>query len=140
MADIVGTGVYAVVDVATDGATDGTNQTTSKDVANLRDAMRELQKEVHDLHWELAAVRVMVTKQRSDLQMNIPTLRKLDVILIKDLVNQVHKAIIAINSHVLSEMEIPESYIESLPRMGEQAEEIRSTKAPPKNTLIQITS
>ncbi|KAF3675514.1 hypothetical protein FXO37_05843 [Capsicum annuum] len=27
------------------------------DVAILRDAMRELQKEVHDLHWELAAVR-----------------------------------------------------------------------------------
>ncbi|PHU10104.1 hypothetical protein BC332_21964 [Capsicum chinense] len=58
----------------------------------------------------------------------------------KDSVNQVHKAVIAINSQVLSEMEIPESYIESLPRMGEQAEEIRSTKAPPENTLIQITS
>ncbi|KAM3219074.1 hypothetical protein P3L10_023605 [Capsicum annuum] len=33
----------------------------------------------------------------------------------KDSVNQVHKAVIAINSQVLSEMEIPESYIESLP-------------------------
>ncbi|PHT63027.1 hypothetical protein T459_33124 [Capsicum annuum] len=97
-------------------------------------------------------MEVMVTKQRSDLQMNIPTLCKLDVILIvrdtkffilfssslydkwwipapkvppndlsywlrlqKDSVNQVHKAVIAINSQVLSEMEIPESYIESLP-------------------------
>ncbi|PHU04449.1 putative xyloglucan endotransglucosylase/hydrolase protein 8 [Capsicum chinense] len=29
------------------------------DVTILRDAMRELQKEVHDLHWELAAVRIM---------------------------------------------------------------------------------
>ncbi|KAM3266205.1 hypothetical protein P3L10_003199 [Capsicum annuum] len=28
------------------------------DVAILRDSMRQLQKEVHDLHWELAAVRV----------------------------------------------------------------------------------
>ncbi|PHU31048.1 hypothetical protein BC332_03141 [Capsicum chinense] len=27
------------------------------DVAILRDSMRQLQKEVHDLHWELAAVR-----------------------------------------------------------------------------------
>ena len=28
------------------------------DVAILRDSMRELQKEFHDLHWELAAIRV----------------------------------------------------------------------------------
>ncbi|PHU26041.1 hypothetical protein BC332_04373 [Capsicum chinense] len=32
------------------------------DVAILRVAMRELQKEVHDLHWELAAVRVLWCK------------------------------------------------------------------------------
>ncbi|PHT45312.1 hypothetical protein CQW23_14470 [Capsicum baccatum] len=28
------------------------------DVSILRDVMRELKKEVHDLHWELAAVRL----------------------------------------------------------------------------------
>ena len=33
------------------------------DVAILRDAMRELQKEVHDLHWELAAVRVRMLRE-----------------------------------------------------------------------------
>ena len=33
------------------------------DVAILRDAMRELQKEVHDLHWELAAVRVRMLQE-----------------------------------------------------------------------------
>ncbi|XP_060219256.1 rop guanine nucleotide exchange factor 12-like [Lycium barbarum] len=119
-------------------------------------------------------MEVMVTKQRSDLQMNIPALRKLDAMLIdcldgladqsefsyvskddespdgknsreddkwwiptpkvplnglsdpmrkwlqfqKDSVNQVHKAAMAINAQVLSEMEIPESYIESLPKNG----------------------
>ncbi|CAN4100237.1 unnamed protein product [Withania somnifera] len=119
-------------------------------------------------------MEVMVTKQRCDLQMNIPALRKLDAMLIdcldgfddqsefsyiskddesqegknsrkddkwwiltpkvppnglsdpmrkwlqfqKDSVNQVHKAAMAINSQVLSEMEIPESYIESLPKNG----------------------
>ncbi|XP_009777895.1 rop guanine nucleotide exchange factor 12-like [Nicotiana sylvestris] len=119
-------------------------------------------------------MEVMVTKQRSDLQMNIPALRKLDAMLIdcldsfkdqnefsyvskddqsedgknsrnddkwwiptpkvppnglsdpmrkwlqfqKDSVNQVHKAAMAINAQVLSEMEIPESYIESLPKKG----------------------
>ncbi|KAF3684230.1 hypothetical protein FXO38_00393 [Capsicum annuum] len=31
--------------------------------AILRDAMRELQKEVHDLHWELAAVRVRMQRE-----------------------------------------------------------------------------
>ncbi|XP_055830005.1 rop guanine nucleotide exchange factor 12-like [Solanum dulcamara] len=119
-------------------------------------------------------MEIMVTKQRSDLQMNIPALRKLDTMLIdclddlydqsefsyaskddesqegkdsrkddkwwiptpkvssnglsdsmrkwlrfqKDSVNQVHKAAMAINAQVLSEMEIPESYIESLPKNG----------------------
>ncbi|KAM3202027.1 hypothetical protein P3L10_029651 [Capsicum annuum] len=33
------------------------------DVAILRDAMRELQEEVHDLHWELAAVRVRILRE-----------------------------------------------------------------------------
>ncbi|PHT60081.1 hypothetical protein CQW23_02444 [Capsicum baccatum] len=33
------------------------------DVSILRDAMRELQKEVHDLHWELAAVRVRMLRE-----------------------------------------------------------------------------
>ena len=33
------------------------------DVAILRDVMRELQKEVHDLHWELAAVRVRMLRE-----------------------------------------------------------------------------
>ncbi|KAJ8560061.1 hypothetical protein K7X08_004119 [Anisodus acutangulus] len=119
-------------------------------------------------------MEVMITKQRSDLLMNNPALRKLDAMLIdcldgladqsefsyvskddesqegknsrkddkwwiptpkvppnglsdpmrkwlrfqKDSVNQVHKAAMAINAQVLSEMEIPESYIESLPKNG----------------------
>ncbi|GKC21373.1 Rop guanine nucleotide exchange factor 12-like protein, partial [Tanacetum coccineum] len=36
----------------------------------------------------------------------------------KDSVNQVLKAAMAMNSHVLTEMEIPESYIEALPKNG----------------------
>ncbi|XP_041005776.1 rho guanine nucleotide exchange factor 8-like [Juglans microcarpa x Juglans regia] len=120
-------------------------------------------------------MEIMVTKQRSDLLMNIPALRKLDAMLIgylenfgsqnefwyvskdanesengnagrnddkwwlptvkvpsnglsnvfrkwllfqKESVNQVLKAAMAINAQVLSEMEIPESYIESLPKNG----------------------
>ena len=35
----------------------------------------------------------------------------------KDAVNQVQKAAMAINAQVLAEMEIPESYIESLPKV-----------------------
>ncbi|KAL5756075.1 hypothetical protein ACOSP7_020500 [Xanthoceras sorbifolium] len=122
-----------------------------------------------------SSMEIMVTKQRTDLQMNIPALRKLDAMLIdcldnfkdqnefcyvskdapdsekgsakrkddkwwlptpkvppnglsdasrkflqyqKDCVNQVLKAAMAINSQVLSEMEIPENYIESLPKNG----------------------
>ncbi|KAJ8443491.1 hypothetical protein Cgig2_016974 [Carnegiea gigantea] len=119
---------------------------------------------------------IMVTKQRSDLLLNIPALRKLDTMLLdcldnfegqteflyvdfkdaneaematghrendkwwiptvkvpptglseqtrkwlqhqKDAVNQVQKAAMAINAQVLAEMEIPESYIESLPKNG----------------------
>ncbi|KAL6006206.1 Rho guanine nucleotide exchange factor 8 [Asimina triloba] len=120
-------------------------------------------------------VEIMVTRQRTDLLMNIPALRKLDAMLIeyldnfkdqtefwyvsrdsddsdkattqrhgdkwwlptpkvppeglsdasrkwlqfqKDSVNQVLKAAMAINAQVLSEMEIPENYIESLPKNG----------------------
>ncbi|KAM3232029.1 hypothetical protein P3L10_017388 [Capsicum annuum] len=33
------------------------------DVAILQDAMRELQKEVHDLHWVLAAIRVRMLQE-----------------------------------------------------------------------------
>ncbi|KAK6774425.1 hypothetical protein RDI58_029664 [Solanum bulbocastanum] len=36
----------------------------------------------------------------------------------KDCVNQVHRASMAINAQILSEMEIPENYIESLPKNG----------------------
>ncbi|KAF3542943.1 hypothetical protein DY000_02004987 [Brassica cretica] len=118
---------------------------------------------------------IMVTRQRGDLLMNIPTLRKLDTMLIdtldnfkghnefyyvsrdseegkqasnarsndkwwlppvkvppgglsdparrmlyfqKDSVTQVQKAAMAINAQVLSEMAIPESYIDSLPKNG----------------------
>ncbi|XP_017235674.1 rop guanine nucleotide exchange factor 12 [Daucus carota subsp. sativus] len=118
---------------------------------------------------------IMTTRQRTDLHMNIPALRKLDGMVIevlenfkdqnefsymsknatdsqkaknkrnedkwwvptpkvppnglsdvtrkwlqfqKDSVNQVHKAAMAINAQILSEMEIPESYIESLPKNG----------------------
>ncbi|KAK9666119.1 hypothetical protein RND81_14G161700 [Saponaria officinalis] len=119
------------------------------------------------------SMEIMTTKQRTDLQMNIPALRKLDAMLIdcldnfkdqnefyyvkkdtdesekggkrddkwwlptvkvpadglsdvtkkwlqfqKDSVNQVLKAAMAINAQVLSEMEIPENYIESLPKNG----------------------
>ncbi|PIN12250.1 hypothetical protein CDL12_15152 [Handroanthus impetiginosus] len=120
-------------------------------------------------------MEIMVTRQRTDLHMNIPALRKLDAMLLdcldnfkdqnefyyaskddddsqkgpaarkddkwwipvpkvpanglseatrkwlqyqKDSVNQVLKAAMAINAQVLSEMEIPESYIESLPKNG----------------------
>ncbi|KAK4791407.1 hypothetical protein SAY86_031820 [Trapa natans] len=120
-------------------------------------------------------MEIMTTKQRTDLQMNIPALRKLDAMLIdcldnfkdqtefyyvkkdsdksdkgndkrkdekwwlptckvppnglsemtrrwvqsqKDSVNQVLKAAMAINAQVLTEMEIPENYIESLPKNG----------------------
>ncbi|KAH0705637.1 hypothetical protein KY285_010184 [Solanum tuberosum] len=116
-------------------------------------------------------MEVMVTKQRNDLQMNVPALRKLDAMLLdcldsfkdqnefsyvskddesqegrnddkwwiptpkvptnglsdvtrkwlqfqKDSVNQVLKAAMAINAQILLEMEIPESYIDSLPKNG----------------------
>ncbi|CAN6456491.1 unnamed protein product [Victoria cruziana] len=122
------------------------------------------------------SMEVMVTRQRKDLLVNIPALRKLDTMLIeylenfkdqkefwyvtrdqeaaekgsaqqrqgdkwwlpkprvppqglsdvcrkwlqfqKDSVNQVLKAAMAINAQVLAEMEIPEAYIESLPKNG----------------------
>ncbi|XP_058114036.1 rho guanine nucleotide exchange factor 8-like [Magnolia sinica] len=121
-------------------------------------------------------MEIMMTRQRIDLHMNIPALRKLDAMLIdyldnfkdqnefsyvkrdsdeadkgnaqqrqgdkwwlpqvkvppgglsdvsrkwlqfqKESVNQVLKAAMAINAQVLSEMEIPEAYIESLPKNG----------------------
>ncbi|KAL3655513.1 hypothetical protein CASFOL_001299 [Castilleja foliolosa] len=120
-------------------------------------------------------MEIMVTRQRNDLHMNIPALRKLDAMLLdcldnfkdqnefcyvskgddesqkgktvrdenkwwipipkvpvnglsegtrkwlqyqKDSVNQVLKAAMAINAQVLSEMEIPETYIEALPKNG----------------------
>lgn len=119
-----------------------------------------------------STMEVMVTRQRADLLVNIPALRKLDAMLLdcldnfrgqnefwypkdvdqsekadnnsrdwwiptvkvppeglsevtrkwlqyqKDSVNQVLKAAMAINAQILSEMEIPESYIESLPKNG----------------------
>lgn len=58
----------------------------------------------------------------------------------KDSVNQVLKASMAINAQVLTEMEIPESYVDTLPfhdRMGDQALETRSTRASRMNTLIR---
>lgn len=42
----------------------------------------------------------------------------------KDSVNQVHKASMAINAQILSEMEIPEDYIESLPKVLNYIENI----------------
>ncbi|XP_021298633.1 rop guanine nucleotide exchange factor 12 [Herrania umbratica] len=120
-------------------------------------------------------MEIMVTKQRADLHMNIPALRKIDTLLTdcldnfkdqnefyylsrdapdsekgnnkrkddkwwlptvkvpqdglsdasrknlqyqKDCVSQVLKAAMAINAQVLSEMEVPENYIESLPKNG----------------------
>ncbi|GAB2292270.1 Rho guanine nucleotide exchange factor 8 [Dionaea muscipula] len=121
-------------------------------------------------------MEVMMTRQRGDLLVNIPALRKLDTMLIdclenfkgqnefwyvdskdqnesekagkqrdngkwwiptveisprglsevtrkwlqyqKDSVNQVLKAVMAINAQILTEMKVPESYIESLPRNG----------------------
>ncbi|KAH7438110.1 hypothetical protein KP509_04G001800 [Ceratopteris richardii] len=115
---------------------------------------------------------VMVTKQRSDLNVNLPALRKLDAMLIDSLdsftktefwydratdkdgdtlkrqeekwwlptprvpseglsqdarrqlqqqresINQILKAALAINAHVLSEMEVPKTYWEALPKNG----------------------
>ncbi|XP_054787815.1 rho guanine nucleotide exchange factor 8-like [Prosopis cineraria] len=124
-------------------------------------------------------MEIMTTRQRIDLLMNIPALRKLDAMLIdtldnfkdqtefwyvkkgddeseasnnnhrksdkwwlptvkvppdglsdagrkwmyiqKDSVTQVLKAAMAINAQVLSEMEIPENYIESLPKNGRES-------------------
>ncbi|KAK4754308.1 hypothetical protein SAY87_002412 [Trapa incisa] len=117
-------------------------------------------------------MEIMTTRQRTDLLMNIPALRKLDAMLLdcldnfknqnefyyvskdandaekkrkddkwwlptamvppeglskasrkciqfqKDSVNQVLKAAMAINTQVLSEMEIPENYMDSLPKNG----------------------
>ncbi|KAK7335933.1 hypothetical protein VNO80_28078 [Phaseolus coccineus] len=121
-------------------------------------------------------MEIMTTRQRTDLHMNIPALRKLDAMLIecldnfkdqnefyyvskdsedsnqdggkrknddkwwlptpkvpadglsesarkflhyqKDCVNQVLKAAMAINAQILSEIEIPECYIDSLPKNG----------------------
>ncbi|CAL9119360.1 unnamed protein product, partial [Musa textilis] len=120
-------------------------------------------------------MEIMITKQRKDLLVNIPALRKLDAMLIgyldnfkgqnefwyvskdadesenantkrnedkwwlpivkvpsnglsevsrkwlqfqKESVNQVLKAAMAINAQVLTEIEIPEAYIESLPKNG----------------------
>jgi len=51
----------------------------------------------------------------------------------KDSVNQVLKAAMAINAQVLSEMEIPENYIESLPKVWEWNTLNSSTKI-----LIQL--
>ncbi|KAL4361082.1 hypothetical protein GQ457_04G031510 [Hibiscus cannabinus] len=127
------------------------------------------------------AIDVMESRQRSDIYVNLPALRKLDAMLIeildsfedrefwyaeegnlssnssrtgsfrrvvkrndekwwvpvpcvpqsglsekarkhlrhkRDCANQIHKAAMAINSGVLAEMEIPDSYIESLPKSG----------------------
>ncbi|KAL7096967.1 hypothetical protein ACP275_10G113300 [Erythranthe tilingii] len=114
-------------------------------------------------------MEIMVTQQRRDLLMNIPALRKLDVMLLgvldnftneqefkyvkrdaddserndkwwlpsvkvppnglseesrqflqkqKEAVNQVLKASMAINAQILSDMEIPDNYIETLPKNG----------------------
>ncbi|KAI3933173.1 hypothetical protein MKW92_014858 [Papaver armeniacum] len=116
-------------------------------------------------------MEIMVTRQRTDLHMNIPALRKLDAMLLdyldnfkdqnefwyvsrdaddaekrkddkwwlptvkvppeglsdvsrkwllfqKESVNQVLKAALAINAQVLAEMEVPEDYIDSLPKNG----------------------
>ncbi|GAA0173973.1 guanyl-nucleotide exchange factor [Lithospermum erythrorhizon] len=120
-----------------------------------------------------STMEVMITRQRVDLLMNIPALRKLDAMLIecldnfkdqnefsyiskdegskqggdntndkwwiptpkvpsnglsevtrkwlqfqKDSVNQVLKAAMAINAQVLAEMEIPDNYIDNLPKNG----------------------
>ncbi|XP_017256080.1 rop guanine nucleotide exchange factor 12 [Daucus carota subsp. sativus] len=116
-------------------------------------------------------MEVMTTRQRSDLLVNVPALRKLDAMLIgcldnfkdqneftyvsknadkknkrnedkwwvptpqvppdglsditkkwlhfqKESVNQVLKASMAINAQIITEMEIPDNYIESLPKKG----------------------
>ncbi|XP_071715435.1 rho guanine nucleotide exchange factor 8-like [Rutidosis leptorrhynchoides] len=123
-----------------------------------------------------ANMEVMMTKQRGDLRMNIPALKKLDAMLIgcldnfrnqnqfwyvskdadesekgvqrmdkwwlptvkvppeglseesrkwmqyqKDCVNQVLKASMAINAEILAEMEIPENYIDTLPKNGRES-------------------
>ncbi|KAG8376032.1 hypothetical protein BUALT_Bualt09G0021500 [Buddleja alternifolia] len=118
-------------------------------------------------------MEIMVTQQRRDLYLNIPALRKLDIMLLgildnfvdeqeytyvskdadesekgvqrdgkwwlptvkvppnglseesrqflqkqKEAVNQVLKASMAINAQILADMEIPDNYIESLPKNG----------------------
>ncbi|GFZ14511.1 rho guanyl-nucleotide exchange factor 1 [Actinidia rufa] len=93
---------------------------------------------------------VMTTRPRSDLYMNLPALKKLDVMLVsifvgfqdtekwlpcpkvppkglsedarkklqqcRDYVNQMLKAALEINSSVLTEMDIPNAYLETLPK------------------------
>ncbi|KAL8537611.1 hypothetical protein ACS0TY_012655 [Phlomoides rotata] len=121
-------------------------------------------------------MEIMVTRQRTDIHLNIPALRKLDAMLLgcldnfkdqnefyyaskdeksekesearkdkwwiptpkvppnglseftrnwlqfqKDSVNQVLKAAMAINAQVLSEMAIPENYVEALPKNGRES-------------------
>ncbi|XP_054792742.1 rop guanine nucleotide exchange factor 12-like [Prosopis cineraria] len=126
----------------------------------------------HQINEDGSHMEIMTTRQRVDLLMNVPALRKLDAMLIdcldnfegqsefyyvskdsddnekrkgddkwwlpvpkvppeglsensrkflqhqKDSVNQVLKAAMAINAQVITEMEIPENYIESLPKNG----------------------
>ncbi|XP_076920311.1 rop guanine nucleotide exchange factor 12-like [Bidens hawaiensis] len=117
-------------------------------------------------------MEIMITRQRSDVNVNIPALKKLDGMLMtcldnfrgqseftyaskdelgskssrrregdkrptpqvppgglsdltrnwlqfqKDLANQVLKAAMAMNAHILTEIEIPENYIDTLPKNG----------------------
>ncbi|GJN40602.1 hypothetical protein PR202_gb29846 [Eleusine coracana subsp. coracana] len=89
----------------------------------------------HQVSEDGTNMEVMGTQPRRDLLMNVPALQKLDAMLLgyldnfneaqefwkwlhhqKDLVAQVLKAVMAINADVITEMDIPEEYIESLPK------------------------
>ncbi|KAJ6400579.1 hypothetical protein OIU84_016097 [Salix udensis] len=93
------------------------------------------------------ALEVMESRPRSDIYINLPALRKLDAMLMRkeekwwvpvpcvpsnglseesrkhlrhkrDCAYQIHKASMAINSSILAEMEIPDTYIATLPKSG----------------------
>uniref|UniRef100_M8BSE7 Rop guanine nucleotide exchange factor 1 n=1 Tax=Aegilops tauschii TaxID=37682 RepID=M8BSE7_AEGTA len=57
-------------------------------------------------------LEIMTSRPRSDLYINLPALRKLDHMLL------ILKAAMAINSNALAEMDVPESYLDSLPKNG----------------------
>ncbi|KAJ7969599.1 Rop guanine nucleotide exchange factor like [Quillaja saponaria] len=72
-----------------------------------------------------SSMEIMVTRQRNDLLMNIPALRKLDAMLIEALDNFGYQNefwyVSGDDDESETEMEIPDNYIESLPKNGRES-------------------